>query len=141
MQVRGIPDAPVGQPDFFVGWWEAVFSTRGGEQRDVSGIIEHVGAAGDFTVFRDGERIGAGHHVEFTVDPDGFTNVQEVAGARTQTGRELAVYRFSADVLEICKASEHQGRPTRFASPRASGWSHVAIRRISDDDPRNRAQR
>ena len=141
MQVRGIPDAPVGQPDFFVGWWEAVFSTRGGEQRDVSGIIEHVDAAGNFTVFRDGERIGAGHHVEFTVDPDGFTNVQEVAGAHTQTGRELAVYRFSGDVFEVCKASEHVGRPTSFASPPGSGWTHAAIRRLNDDDPRIPAQR
>ena len=140
-QERPRPESPASQPDFFVGWWEIVFFIRDGEQRDVSGIIEHVGAAGDFTVFMDGERIGAGHHVEFTVDPDGFTNVQEVVGARTQTGRELAVYRFSADVLEICKASEHQGRPTRFASPRGSGWSHVAIRRISDDDPRIGAQR
>jgi hypothetical protein len=130
------PNTPARQPDFFVGWWEAVFHIRDGENKDVTGIIEHIDAAGNFTVLRDGERIGAGHHVEFTVDPDGFTNVQEVAGAHTQTGRELAVYRFSGDVFEVCKASERQGRPTSFASPRGSGWTHAAIRRISDDDPR-----
>ena len=140
-KVREIPDTPARQPDFFVGWWEIVFHTRDGEETDVTGIIEHVDAAGRFTVFRDGERIGAGHHVEFTVDPDGFTNVQELAGAHKQIGRELAVYRFSGDVLEVCKASEHQGRPTSFAAPRGSGWTHVAIRRISDDDSRVRAQR
>lgn len=87
------------------------------------------------------ERIGVGHHVDFTIDPDGFTNVPKVAGPHPQTARELAIYRFSEDVLEVCKASEHQGRPTSFASPRGSGWTHVAIRRISDDDPRIRAQR
>ncbi|MDF1596687.1 MAG: hypothetical protein P1T08_11450 [Acidimicrobiia bacterium] len=129
------------QPDFFVGWWEIVFHTRDGEQTDVTGIIEHVDAAGRFTVFRGGERIGAGRHVDFTVDPDGFTNVQEVPGAHKQIGRELAVYRFSGDVLEVCKASEHTGCPTSFASPRGSGWTHVAIRRISDDHPRIGAQR
>ena len=99
-------------------------------------MIEHIDAAGNFAVFRDGERIGAGHHVEFTVDPDGFTNVPEVAWAHAQTERELAVYRFSGDVLEVGKASEHVARPTSFASPRGSGWTHAAIRRISDDDPR-----
>lgn len=140
-KMHEMPDTPARQPDFFVGWWEIVFHIRDGEQTDVTGIIEHVDAAGNFTVFRDGERIGAGHHVEFMADPDGFTNVREVAGAPTQTGRELAVYRFSGDVLEVCKASEHQGRPTSFASPRGSGWTYVAIRRISDDDPRIRAQR
>lgn len=139
-QVRPTPVSPASQPDFFVGWWEILFHIRDGEQTDVTGIIEHVDAAGNFTVFRDGERIGAGHHVDFTVDPDGFTNVPEVAGAHTQTGPELAVYRFSGDVLEVCKAGEHQGRPTSFASPLGNGWTHVAIRRISDDDPRIRAQ-
>jgi len=140
-QVRRLPDTPAGQPDFFVGWWEILFRTRDGDRTAVTGIIEHVDAAGNFTVFRDGERIGAGRHVDFTVDPDGFTNVQEVPGEHTQTGRELAVYRFSGDVLEVCKASEHTGRPTSFASPRGSGWTHVAIRRLSVDDPRVRAQR
>ena len=135
------PDTSARQPDFFVGWWEVVFHIRDGEQTDVTDIIEHVDAGGDFTVFRDGERIGAGHHADFTVDPDGFTNVHEVAGPHTQTGRELAVYRFSGDVLEVCKASEHQGRPTSFASPRGSGWIHVVIRRLADDDPRIGAQR
>ena len=135
-QVGRMPDAPASQPDFFVGWWEIVFHIRDGEQTDVTDIIEHVDAAGNFTVFRDRERIGAGHHVDFAVDPDSFTNVPEVAGAHTQTGRELAVYRCSGDVLEVCKASEHQGRPTSFASPLGSGWTHVSIRRLSDDDPR-----
>jgi uncharacterized protein (TIGR03067 family) len=140
-QVQRTPGAPASQPDFFVGWWEAVFFTGDGEQRDVSGILEHVDAAGNFTVFKDGERIGAGHHVDFTVDPDGFTNVQELADPHPQTVRELAIYHFSADVLEVCKAGEHRGRPTNFASPSGSGWSHVAIRRISDDDPRLPTQR
>ena len=135
------PGTPARQPDFFEGWWEVVSYIRDGEQSDVTGIIEHIDAAGNFTVLRDGERIGAGHHVEFTVDPDAFTNVQELAGAHPQPGRELAVYRFSGDVLEVCKASESQGRPTSFASPRGSGWTHVAIRRISNDDPRIPAQR
>lgn len=139
--MREMPDTPAGQPDSFVGWWEAVFLIRDGEQIDVTGILEHIDAAGNFTLFRDGERIGAGHHVEFTIDPDGFTNVPEVAWAHAQTGRELAVYRFSGDVFEVCKASEHVGRPTSFASPRGSGWTHAAIRRISDDDPRIPAQR
>ncbi len=52
-------------------------------------------------MFRDGECIGAGPHVEFTVDPDGFTNVQEGAGADTQTGRELAVYCFNGGLSRI----------------------------------------
>ena len=138
-KVRRIPDSPASQPDFFVGWWEIVFHIRDGEQTDVTGIVEHVDAAGDFTVFRDGECIGAGRHVDFTVDPDGFTNVPKVAGPHPLTVRELAVYRVSGDVLEVCKASQHQGRPTSFASPRGSGWTHVAIRRISDDDARVRA--
>ena len=135
--VRRVPDRPASQPEFFVGWWEIAFHVRDGEQTDVTGIIEHVDAAGNFTLFKDGGRIGAGHHVDFTVDPDGFTNVHEVAGAER---RELALYRFSGDVLEVCKASEDQGRPASFASPRGSGWTHVAIRRISDDDPRIRTQ-
>ena len=135
-KVRRISGSPASQPEFFVGWWEIVFHIRDGEQTEVTGIIEHVDAAGNFTVFRDGERIGAGHHVDFTVDPDGFTNVQEVAGAHTQSVSELAVYRFSGDVLEVCKAREREGRPTSFASPRGSGCTHVAIRRIGDDDPR-----
>ena len=140
-KVPEIPDIPARQPDFFVGWWEIVFHIRDGEQTDVNDIIEHVYAAGTFTVCRDGERIGAGHHVDFTVDPDGFTNVPVAADPVLQIARELAICRFSRDVLEVCKASEHQGRPTSFASPSGSGWTHVAIRRISDDDPRVRTQR
>ncbi len=136
MYVRQMPDTPASQPDFFVGWWEIVFRSRDDEQTDVTGILEHVDAAGNFTVFRDGERIASGHHVDFTVDPDGFTNVPAAADPDLQIARELAIYRFSGDVLEVCKASEHAGRPTSFASPRGSGWTHVAIRRISDDDPR-----
>ena len=34
-----------------VGWWEIVFPTRDGEQTDVTGIVEHVDAAGNFTAF------------------------------------------------------------------------------------------
>ena len=133
-------DAPAEQPDFFVGWWEAVFFIRDGEQTDVTGIIEHVDPAANFTLFRDGERIGAGHHAEFTVDPDGFTNVYEVAAAHAQVGCELAIYRLKGDVFEVCKAGEPVGRPTSFASQPGSGWTHAAIRRISDDDPRIPAQ-
>jgi hypothetical protein len=132
-QVRRPPDAPASQPDFFVGWWEIVFHTRDGEQTDVTGIIEHVDAARQLHgVLGTANASAPARQVDFTFDPDGFTNVQEVPGAHTQTGRELAVYRFSVDVLEVCKASEHTGRPTSFASPRGSGWTHVAIRRISD---------
>ena len=136
-----MPDTPASQPDFFVGWWEVVFRISDGEETDVTGIIEHVDADGNFTVFRSGERIGSGHHVDFTVDPDGFTNVPVAADPDLQIGPELAIYRFSGGVLEVCKASEHQGRPTSFASPRGSGWTHVAIRRIGGDDPRVRSLR
>ena len=129
-------DTPASQPDCFVGWWEADFYTRDGEPRDVTGIIEHSDAAGNFTVFRDGERIGHGHHVDFIFDPDGFTNVPVAADPDQQSVRELAIYRFTGDLFEVCKASEHEGRPTSFASPRGSGWVHAAIRRISDNDPR-----
>ena len=111
-QVRRIPDAPASQPDFFVGWWEIVFHTRDGEQTDVTGIIEHVDAAGNFTVFRDGERIGAGHHVDFTVDPDGFTNVQEVAGAHT------------ADRARACDLPLQRGRVGGLQGQRAPGSSN-----------------
>ncbi len=140
-QVRPLSDSSASQPDFFAGWWEIVFHTRDGEQTDVTCIIEHVDAAGNFAVFSGGERIGAGCHVDFTLDPDGFTNVQEAPDPHEQTARELAIYRFSGDVLEVCRASEHGGRPTSFVSPRGSGWTHVAIRRISDDDPRVHTQR
>ena len=131
-----MPDTPPSQPDRFVGWWEAEFSVRDGEARDVTGIIEHVDAAGNFMVFRDGESVGHGRHVDFVVDPDGFTNVPVTAAFDQQVVRELAIYRFTGDLFEVCKAPEHEGRPTSFASPRGSGWIHAAIRRISDDDPR-----
>ena len=134
-------DSPVSQPDFFVGWWEGVFHVSDGAQTDVSDIIEHVDAAGNFTVFSAGERTGGGHHVDFTVDPDGFTNVPVRDHPTLHIARELAIYRFSGNVLEVCKAGEQQGRPTGFASPRGSGWTHVAIRRISDDDRRIPTQR
>ena len=136
-----MPEPPVSQPDFFVGWWEGVFSIRDGERTDATDIIEHVDVAGNFTVFRAGERIGGGCHADFTVDPDGFTNVPVAADPALHLARELAIYRFSGNVLEVCKAGEQQGRPTSFASPRGSGWTHVAIRRISDDDPRIPTQR
>lgn len=141
MYVRQMPDAPASQPDFFVGWWEVVFHIKDGEQTDVTDIIEHVDGAGNFAVFRDGVRISAGHHLDFTVDPDGFTNVPVAADPDLQIAPELAIYRFSSDVLEVCKAGEQQGRPTSFASPRGSGWTQVAIRRIGDDDPRVRSVR
>ena len=99
MSVRQMPDTPASQPDFFVGWWEIVFHIRDGEQTDVTDIIEHVDAAGSFTVFRDCERIGAGHHVDFTVDPDGFTNVLE--DAQDSHSVELFDPSFSVTVLLI----------------------------------------
>lgn len=108
---------------------------------DVTGIIEYIDAAANFTVFRDGERDGAGRHTEFVFDPDGFTNVYEVAGEHARVGRELAIYRLDGDIFEVCKAAEPVGRPTSFASHPGSGWTHAAIRRISDDDPRIPAQR
>ena len=141
MYVRQMPDIPASQPDFVIGWGEIVFHIRDGEQTDVTDIIEYVDAAGNFTVFRDGECIGAGQHVDFTVDPDGFTNVPVATDPDLQIAREFAIYRFSGNVLEVCKASAHQGRPTSFASPGGNGWTHVAIRRIGDDDPRVRTQR
>jgi hypothetical protein len=135
-RLRQMPDTPVTQPDLFVGWWEVDSYISDGVPTDVSGIIEHVDGAGNFAVFRDGERIGAGYHTDFTVDPDGFTNVSEAPGPGGQFGRELAIYRVKENVLEVCKASEQMGRPSRFDSPRGSGWTHVVIRRLSDDDPR-----
>lgn len=124
------------QPEFFAGWWEAAFLTRDGASVDVSGMLEHIDAAANFTIFKDGERVGAGRHVEFTVDPDGFTNVPEVAWADGTPVRELAIYRLTDDLFEVCKADEAVGRPTSFGSEPGSGWVHAAIRRIDADDPR-----
>ena len=128
-------DAPE-QPEFFTGWWEAAFLIRDGVEVDVAGMLEHIDAAANFAVFKDGERVGAGRHVEFTVDPDGFTNVPEVAWADGTPVRELAIYRLTDDLFEVCKAGEDIGRPTSFGSEPGSGWIHTAIRRIDDDDPR-----
>ena len=122
-KMREMPDTSAEQPDSFVGWWEAVFFVRDGEQQDVTGMIEHVDAAGNFTVFRDGERIGAGRHVKFTVDPDGFTNVPEVAWANAPNGRELAVYRFSGDVFEARpRILNPAAGVNRTARSTAGGW-------------------
>ena len=54
------------------------------EQARLTDIIEHVDPAANFMVFWDGARIGAGHHVDFTVDPDGFTNVPVAADPELQ---------------------------------------------------------
>ena len=50
------PDTPARQPDFFVGWWEVVFHIRDGEHTDVTDIIEHIDAAGHFTVHHSGDQ-------------------------------------------------------------------------------------
>jgi uncharacterized protein (TIGR03067 family) len=135
-RLHQMPDTPASQPDSFVGWWDIAFVISDGDQTDVRGITEHIDDAGNFAVFRDGERIRGGFHVDFTVDPDGFTNVKDVPDSQGQLGREFAIYRLIDDVLEICKASEHAGRPSRFDSPSGSGWIQVGLRRLSDDDPR-----
>ena len=51
-------------------------------------------------------------------------------------GRELVIYRFVEDCLEVCKAPEQVGRPDDFASTPGSSNIHAAIRRISDNGPR-----
>ena len=131
-----MPSLPVSQPAAFVGWWDVVRYVHDGEETDVSGIIEHVDDAGSFTVFRDGVRIASGRHVEFTVNPLGFTNVRDASAPDGRTRRELAIYRLGDDVLEVCKASEDTGRPARFGSARGSAWTHVLLRRRSTESPR-----
>jgi len=126
----------VRQPPEFVGWWELVFYKRGGQTQDIEGAIEHIHSDGRFEAYRNGAPIGAGRHVDFQTDPPGFTNVQEAPHALGVKGRELAIYRFVGQVLEVCKAPESDGRPDRFGSPEGTSIVHVGIRRISDTDPR-----
>ena len=81
-------------------------------------------------------RLAAGRHVDFHTDPPGFTNVQQEHHLLGAGARELAIYRFVGQTLEICKAPESDGRPERFESVSGTSVVHVAIRRISDEDPR-----
>ena len=124
------------QPAGFVGWWEAVFYIKDGETHNVEGILEHIRPDGRFELYRNGELVGGGQHEEFRVDPQGFTNVHETVNPIGVGGRELAIYRFEGDRLEVCKAPEELGRPTEFESIPGSSIVHAAIRRIPDDDPR-----
>lgn len=126
----------VEQPEGFVGWWEAVFYIKDGDSYDVEGIIERIHPDGRFELYRDGVRVGGGHHEDFRIDPPGFTNVHESANPVGVGGRELAIYRFDGDRFEVCKAQEELGRPTEFRSTPGSSIVHAEIRRIPDDDPR-----
>lgn len=124
------------QPPEFVGWWEVMFYTRGGQSRDTEGIIERIHSDGRFEAYRNGVRLAAGRHVDFHTGPPGFTNVQQDHHLLGASARELAIYRFVGQTLEICKAPERDGRPDRFESVTGTSVVHVAIRRISDKDPR-----
>ncbi len=126
----------IGQPSEFVGWWELVSYVRGGKAEDLGGTIERIHSDGRFEAYRNGVRIAAGRHKDFQTDPPGFTNVQEdhhVLGVR---GRELTIYRFAGETLEVCKAPESDGRPKQFGSPEGTCIVHAKIRRIPDSDPR-----
>ena len=124
------------QPEEFVGWWEMVFYTRGGQTQDVEDVIEHINSEGRFEAYRNGVRIAAGCHVEFKTDPVGFTNVQEDLHMFEVKGRELVIYRLVGETLEVCKAPESDGRPARFGSPEGTSVVHALARRIPDTDPR-----
>ena len=87
------------QPMKFVGWWEIVLYTRGGQVEDVEDVIEHIHADGRFEAYRQGGRIGAGRHVKFQTDPAGFTNMQEDLQSQHVVGRELVIYRLTDDKL------------------------------------------
>jgi hypothetical protein len=126
----------IGQPPEFAGWWELISYTRGGQAQDVEGVIEHIHSDGRFEAYRNGVRIAAGRHVDFQSDPPGFTNVQEARHLLGVSGRELALYRFVGQVLEVCKAPESDGRPERFESVEGTSIVQAAIRRISHTDPR-----
>jgi hypothetical protein len=43
---------------------------------------------------------------------------------------------LAGQVLEVCKAPEHEGRPKRFESVKGTSTMHMAIRRIPQTDPR-----
>lgn len=124
------------QPMEFVGWWEILFYTRGGQAADVENVIEQIKADGRFEAYRKGVRIGAGRHVEFQIDPAGFTNVQQDLQSHEVIGRELVIYRLTGDTLEVCKAPESDGRPAQFGSREGTSVVHAAARRIPDTDPR-----
>jgi hypothetical protein len=55
-----------------------------------------------------------GRHVEFQLNPPGFTNVHETRNPIGVGGRELVIYRIEGDRLEVCKAPEELGRPQEF---------------------------
>lgn len=124
------------QPHEFVGWWEVLSYTRGGQPQDVNGVIERIHSDGRFEAYRNGVRVAGGHHTDFQTDPPGFTNVQESLHLLGTMGRELTIYRLVGQMLEVCKAPESDGRPERFGSPEGSSIVHATIRRISDKDPR-----
>ena len=126
----------IGQPPEFAGWWELIFYTRGRKAQNVEGIIERIHSDGRFEAYRNGVQIAAGRHEDFQSDPTGFTNVQEAGHSLGVAGRELAIYRLVGQVLEVCKAPEHAGRPKRFESVKGTPTIHVAIRRIPQTDPR-----
>jgi len=81
-------------------------------------------------------RIGTGRHVEFQIDPAGFTNIQEDLQSHEVIGRELVIYRLIGDTLEVCKAPESDGLPAAFGSREGTSVVHAAARRIQDTDPR-----
>ena len=124
------------QPMNFVGWWEIVFYTRGGQAVDVEDVIEHIQADGRFEAYRKGVLIGAGRHVEFQTNPAGITNIQEDLQSHEVIGRELVIYRLNDDALEVCKAPESDGRPAEFGAREGTSVVHAAARRIPDTDQR-----
>ena len=113
-----------------------MFYKRGGQAQDVEGVIVRIHYDGRFEAYRNGVLIAAGRHVDFQSDPPGFTNVQEAGHSLGVSGRELAIYRLTGQVLEVCKAPEIDGRPERFESVKGSSSVHVAIHRIPLTDPR-----
>jgi uncharacterized protein (TIGR03067 family) len=124
------------QPVEFVGWWEIVFYTRGGQTENIEDVIEHIQADGRFEAYSNGALIGAGRHVDFQTNPAGFTNIQEDLQSRAVIGRELVIYRLTGDTLEVCKAPEQYGRPVQFGSSEGTPVVHAAAKRIADTDPR-----
>ena len=41
------------QPPEFVGWWEVMSYTRGGQSQDTEGIIERIHSDGRFEAFQE----------------------------------------------------------------------------------------
>lgn len=125
-----MPDRSAVQSDAFVGWWEIVSRTDDGAAADVRGIVEHVRSDASYAVFRDGARIAGGNDLDFTLDPDGFTDVPDAGVSET------AAYRLSEDRFAVCWSADGDVLPTTFSAPAGSGRTHVELRRIADDDPR-----